>query len=230
MTPNPKRSTMRKPALFVMVLCLLALAAPALADSIQPLDVSFSRITDNSPEGAQVNLNLNISQVDTNTLLFQFSNLSAIESVISEIYFQDTQGLVANYEILNDLNAGTVLFEEGANPANLPGGQDYSFTTSFATEADNPSPKWGVSPNETLNIYLTLNQGVAVATLVDSLNSQGFRIGAHVISIAGGESDSFLSGGGGGAAAPEPGTMALMASGLIGGWLVRRRRGKKKAA
>ena len=33
---------MRKPALIVMVLWVLALASPALADSIQPLDLSFS--------------------------------------------------------------------------------------------------------------------------------------------------------------------------------------------
>lgn len=222
---------MRKPALLVMVLCLLALATPALADSIQPLDVGFNLITDNSPEGSQVNLNMNVSQVNANTVLVQISNLSLIESVISEVYFEDLNNLVSGYSILNEQNTGNVFFEDGASPGNLPGGQDYSFNTSFAMQADNPSPKYGVGSGESLVISLTLNQGVGVATLLESLGNQGFRVGAHVQSIAGNSSESYISGGGGGggAAAPEPGTMALMASGLIGGWLVRRR-SKKKAA
>ena len=114
---------MRKLAPVIMALCVLALALPAGADTIQPLDLNFSRITSNSSQGDQVNLNLNISQVDENTLLLEFSNLSGIASVVSEIYFQDLNGLVARYQILNNESTGTVLFEEGANPANLPGGQ-----------------------------------------------------------------------------------------------------------
>ena len=101
-------------------------------------------------------------------------------------------------------------------------------------QANNPSPKYGINPNETLTFSVDLSQGVAVATLVESLQSGAIRIGAHVQSIAGGTSDSFVNtpgggGGGGTAAAPEPGTMALMGSGLLAGWLVRRKRGRKGA-
>jgi len=220
---------MNKLAPLAVVLCALAMAVPAWADSIQPLDLSFSRITDNSAEGAQVNLNLNLSQAGDNTLLLEFSNLSGIESVVSEIYFQDLDGLVARYSILNEQNTGKVYFEEGASPGNLPGGQDLSFSTAFAMQADNPSPKYGISPDETLKVYLELSEGVGVATLVESLNSQGFRIGAHVQSIAGDASESFVSTPpGGGAAAPEPATLVLMGSGLLAGW-VYRRRGRKRA-
>lgn len=219
---------MRKLAPVIMALCLLALTQPAWADSFSPLDLGFNRITSNSSQGDQVNLNLNVSQVDANTLQFTFSNLSGIESVVSEIYFQDVNGMIARYQILNDQNIGRVVFEEGASPANLPGGQDISFSTSFAMQADNPSPKYGINPNEALTIYVDLNEGVAVATLLAGLQGGNVRIGAHVQSIAGGDSDSYVSGGGGGAAAPEPGTMALMGSGLLAGWLVRRR-GRKRS-
>ncbi|MCF8034954.1 MAG: PEP-CTERM sorting domain-containing protein [Desulfarculaceae bacterium] len=216
---------MKKPALVFMVLCALALASPALADSIQPLDLSFSRITDNSSVGDQVNLNLNISQVNDNTLVFELSNISGIEAVVSEIYFQDLDGLVARYQILNDQSTGKVRFEEGAKPGSLPGGNEISFSTAFAMQADNPSPKYGINASESLTVSLELASGVAVATLLESMGSQGFRIGAHVQSIAGGTSDSFVSGTpGGGAAAPEPATMLLMGSGLLAGWVVRRRR------
>jgi hypothetical protein len=214
--------TMRKLAPFIMALCLLALALPAWADSMTPLDIGFSRITGNSSLGDQVNLSVSVSQLDANTLQFTFSNLSGIESVVSEIYFQDLNGLIARYQILNDQNTGNVVFQEGASPGSLPGGQDISFSTSYAMGADNPSPKYGINPNETLSFTVQLSQGVGVATLVESLQSGALRIGAHVQSIGGGTSDSYVSGGGA-AAAPEPGTMALMGSGLLAGWLVRRR-------
>ncbi|MBU1154665.1 MAG: PEP-CTERM sorting domain-containing protein [Proteobacteria bacterium] len=219
---------MRKLAPFIMALCLLALALPAWADSISPLDIGFSRITGNSSQGDQVNLNVNVSQVDANTVQFTFSNLSGIESVVSEIYFQDLDGMLARYQILNDQNTGKVEFEAGAKPANLPGGQDISFSTAYAMQAENPSPKYGINPNETLVIYVDLKEGVTVATLLAGLNGGSVRIGAHVQSIAGGTSDSYVSDPGGGTAgAPEPGTMALMGSGLLAGWLVRRKRGRK---
>ncbi|MCF8044095.1 MAG: PEP-CTERM sorting domain-containing protein [Desulfarculaceae bacterium] len=221
---------MRKLAPFIMALCLLALALPAWADGISPLDIGFSRITGNSSQGDDVKLNLNVSQVDANTMQFTLSNLSGIESVVSEIYFQDLGGMISRYQILNEQNTGKVLFEDGANPGSLPGGNDISFSTSYAMQADNPSPKYGINPNEALVIYVDLGEGVTVATLLAGLNSGNVRIGAHVQSIAGGTSDSYVSGGGGGGeGAPEPGTMALMGSGLLAGWLVRRKRGRKGA-
>lgn len=218
---------MKKLAPIIMALCFLALALPAWADGISPLDFGFDRITGNSSQGDQVNLSLNVSQVDANTLQFTLSNLSGIESVVSEIYFQDLDGMIARYQILNDQSTGNVEFEEGASPGSLPGGQDISFSTSYAMQAENPSPKYGINPNESLTIYVDLGEGVTVATLLAGLTSGNIRIGAHVQSIAGGTSDSYVSGTGGGTAAPEPGTMALMGSGLLAGWLIKRR-GRKR--
>ena len=220
---------MSKFAPLIVIVWLLAWSAPAGADNIQPLDMNFSRITDNSAQGDQVQLNLTVSQVDDNTLMFELANLSGIESVVSEIYFQDTAGLIARYQILNDQSEGNVMFLDGASPGNLPAGQEVSFNTSFAMQADNPSPKYGISPGETLKLYLNLADGVGAATLVESLQSQGFRVGVHVQSIAGDASESYVSNtpGGGGAAAPEPATLLLMGSALVAGWGVRRRTRKR---
>lgn len=219
---------MKKLALVVITLLgVLPLPLPAWADTISPLDIGFTRITDNSAQGDEVALNLNVSQVDEATLLLQFSNLSGIESSVSEIYFQDLDGLIARYQILNDQNTGNVRYEEGAKPPGLPGGSTVNFATSFAMEADNPSTKYGINPEETLTFYIDLAEGVTMATLLEGLQSGSVRVGAHVQSIAGGTSDAYVSTTGGGAAAPEPGTMALVGSGLLAGWLVRRRAGKR---
>ncbi|RJX34694.1 MAG: PEP-CTERM sorting domain-containing protein [Desulfarculus sp.] len=207
-----------KKILAAMALVLaLASWSPALADSIDPFSLTFSRITDNSPVGDQVNVLLNVSQFDTDTMLFRFTNQSVLQSVVAEIYFYDALSLVGSMDIRNDLNVGLVTFIPGAHPGNLPGGDAYGFKTSFAalaTESSNPSPTYGINPGESLTLLLNFSSSAAINSLIAGLNDRDFMVGLHVVSIAGDQSDSFINNPPGGQV-PEPGTMLLMGSGLL---------------
>ncbi|MEW5911468.1 MAG: PEP-CTERM sorting domain-containing protein [Thermodesulfobacteriota bacterium] len=205
--------------LIVALTLLLSLAAwsPALADSFSSISLTFSRITDNSPVGDQVNVVLDISQFDTDTLLFRFTNQSVLQSVVAEIYFYDALSLVGSMDIRNDLNVGLVTFLPGAHPGSLPGGDAYGFKTSFAalaTESTNPSPTYGINPGESLSLLLNFSSAAAINSLVAGLNDRDFMVGLHVVSIAGVQSDSFINDPPGGQV-PEPASMLLMGSGLL---------------
>jgi PEP-CTERM motif-containing protein len=210
----------------VLVLALAPLSM-ALADTIDPINLSFSKIEGNT-QADQVNVNLKISQVDSDTLLLEFTNQSPLESVVSEIYFQDKDGVVNKVTLNNNENVGKVIFRDGAHPGNLPGGNPYNFSTAFAVEARNPSPKYGINPNETLKVYLDLNDSAAINSLLTGLAQEDFRVGMHVQSIGGDTSASYINTAPpGGGAVPEPGTMLLLGSALLGSWAVRRRRKKR---
>lgn len=213
---------MRKAMFLGVLVAAVLLASPALADNIQPLSLSFGRIT-GSGQADQVKVNLRISQVADDQLLLEFTNQSLLDSVVSEIYFQDSDGLVKSVQIQNEQNVGKVNFREGARPSDLPGGTPYNFNTSFAMEAKNPSPKYGVNPNETLKVLLNLGSSAAVNSLITGLQQQNFRVGLHVQSIGGQDSASFINTPPPGGAVPEPGTLVLVGSALLGSWGLRRR-------
>lgn len=208
----------------------LLIAGLALADNIAPLNLAFQRIAGDSAAD-QVNLSLRITQVGDQSVLLEFKNLSPLESVVSEIYLQDLDRLIRGLTIQNQESVGQVLFYGGAHPPELPGGQSYNFETTMAMEAKNPSPRWGIKPNETLKVLVELNSSAALNSLITGLQQQKFRVGLHVQSIGGKDSASFVNlvpppqd------AVPEPATLALAGSALLGSWVLRRRlekRGRK---
>ncbi|MEW5912656.1 MAG: PEP-CTERM sorting domain-containing protein [Thermodesulfobacteriota bacterium] len=214
---------MRKLLPLIALLLVLAPWAAAQADTIQPLELGFSRITSNSPYGDQVDVLMSISQLDSDSLLFRFTNQSSLSSVVSEIYFQDSDSLVSSLQIRNDLSVGKVYFTYGASPSDLPSGGSVNFSTSFAVEAKSPAPKWGISPGESLSLILNLTSSAAVNALVMGLSDQSFAVGLHITSIAGSQSDSFVNTPPPGSGVPEPGTMALMGSALLSGLGLRRK-------
>jgi len=107
----------------------------------------------------------------------------------------------------------------------------YNFETSLAMEAKNPSPKWGINPNESLKVLVELSSSAAGNSLITGLQQQKFRVGLHVQSIGGKRSASFINvAPGPHSAVPEPATLALVGSALLASWGLRRRlerRGRK---
>ncbi len=159
-------------------------------------------------------------------VLFTFTNTGAAQSTISEIYFDDGSLLGLAGLIDKDDGAGgdaNVDFSPGANPPDLPGRNNinpsFQVTAGFLADADNPAPKWGVSPGQWLGIIFDLQGTQTYADVITELTDGSLRIGMHVINFESGGSESFVNN-----PVPVPAAVWLLGSGLLGLVGVARRR------
>jgi len=193
-------------------------AAPASA-----LTLGFDCLTGNLAGDCAIGesqLVVDVNDIGGGSVEFHFRNLGPLASVISEIYFDDGS-LLALSSVID--GPGTN-FEPGANPPNLPGGQNasppFQVTATFLAEAI-PAPSMnGAGPSEWVKIQYTLQGGQTYADVINELASGDLRIGIHVIAFASGGSESFIN-----VPVPEPGTGLLVGLGLAGMATLRRRRG-----
>ena len=203
----------------------VALGLVLLGWAISPahaVTYGFTNITNDSPDVA-AQLSVDVTAVGGTQVGFKFFNNVGIASNIAQVYFDDVSpALLTGDPAISDSGAG-VAFHVGANPGNLPGGQDYSFDATDSVGADNPAPQNGVnSASEWLLIVFNLVTGTTFDDVLASLNSaDGFRIGLHVASIAGGTSDAYLT-----AAVPVPPALLLLGTALAGLGVLRRMKGR----
>ena len=158
-----------------------------------------------------------------NVVRFTFTNTGAGASSITDVYYDD--GALLELVQLIDADDGTggdagVDFSEGANPADLPGGElldpPFHVTSGFAADSDSPPPANGVNPGEWLGIEYTLEAGKNFSDVIAQLNDDTLRIGIHVQDFDGGGSEGFVH-------VPAPGAAALGLAGIgMVGWLKRR--------
>lgn len=216
-----------------------ALAAALLGGfslAAQALTIDFYCITNNSAANcangtAQLSVDVTSYGIGTGAggvdqVLFTFNNTGSAQSTISEIYFDD--GTLLGLAALIDRDTtglATVDFSQGANPPDLPGGSSiwpaFEVTAGFLADADNPAPKWGVSPGEWVGIVFDLQSGGDIADVIAELGDGRLRIGMHVINFANGGSESFVNN-----PVPVPAAIWLLGSGLVGfGAMSRRRNG-----
>ena len=189
----------------ILTLIVSAYTSTLKASNIYPLEVftSNGEYCDNSVLNLYFELTEHIATVD-----FIFQNESLVDSCIARIYFEDN--------LL--LDGGTIVEGEGtsfslpATPGDLPGGQTlnppFKRTCGFSIDAEPPCAHAGVNPGEFVKVTFDLVGGATFANLIDALNSSQMRIGAHIIALPDGSSESAVN-------IPEPATILLLGLGAV---------------
>ena len=191
--------------------------SPLHAGYVYPLK-SF---TGNGGYSDSLDLVVEVSDSGAGHVDFTFLNKSLFNSCIAAIYFDDA-GLLS---IANIINGPETSFFSGdkVTPRNLPAGKTIGFEVSDGLWADsyNPSPKNGVNSlkntEEWVTISCNLLNGSVFPNVINQLNAGSLRIGAHIIALPDGSSESAII-------IPEPITIYLL--GLSAMVLLRKRTSK----
>jgi hypothetical protein len=189
-----------------------ASSSPAAADTY-----GFSCITANTPGDCsilQAQLQLEVTAGSFNQVEFKFINSGPANSSITDVYFDDLLPPVLGTPVtITDSGAG-VSFKTGCSPKSLPGGNAYSFSTSYCADSSSPTQPMGVNPGEWLKVAYTLQGGSTFAQVIAALNSGAYRVGIHVQGFATGGSESGINVPPP-PQVPEPLTLTLLAIGAI---------------
>ena len=189
----------------LLAVCALPAAAATLG---------FGCITNNSATDCGIGesqLQVDVTDEAPGQVRFTFRQTGPDQAVISEIYFDG--GALAS--ISSIVNGTGVSFAQGANPPDLPGGNNatppFTVTPGLLAQAANPAPTNGVGAGEQVAIILNLQSGTTFSDVLTDLGNGSLRTGIHVISFASGSSESFVN-----TPLPEPANALLQLLVLAG--------------
>ena len=193
---------------FALVWAPLWIGSPAAAVEFE----AFTCITNNDAGDCAIGttqLSATVVQSGGDAVLM-ISMTGPQAGVVEQIFIESSFVTAISFQA--STATGVVAFGTGQVGGNLPGGAMVGFDEVFNIAADNPAPSNGigrhpqddVSP-QTGAFLLSLTGGDFSLLLAD------LRIGVHVIGYTSGGSESFVS-----TPVPEPGTFALLATGLLG--------------
>lgn len=156
---------------------LLVGAGPAAAVSFGFGCISNNSATDCATGEAQLAVDVTAGP-GASQVSFKFTNTGPNASSIADVYFDDGTLL----GIASILDGTGVDFEEGANPSNLPAGNnvDPDFDADFSADSEPPVQPNGVNPGEELTIVFDLASGFTFADTLAALGDGSLRIGIHV--------------------------------------------------
>lgn len=170
---------------------------------------------------AQTQIEMDVVSLATNQVAFTFRNAGPGASSVEGIYFDD--GTLLGISSVIDKDDGTgglsgVDFTAGsAAPPELPRAHNLSptfeTTAGFLADADAPTVKNGVNPDEWVTIVFALQSGGTYEDVVTELSNGELRVGLHVIGFESGGSESLVNEF---TPVPVPAAFWLLASGLVG--------------
>lgn len=192
----------------ILVVLFIAIQATVLnAGTVYPLMI----FTNTGGYFDDSNLDLYVEVTSIGSMVdFEIHNDSSIDSCIAAIYFDDSSML--SFDSIYESTG--LSFNTSATPQNLPARNELtpSIETDYSFGANNPAPHKGINPGLWLGLRFNLTNAT-FSDVTEALGNGSLRIGAHVIALPDGSSESAVT--------PEPATVCLLGLGGLG--LLRRR-------
>jgi hypothetical protein len=216
---------------------VLAGATPAQAFQFGTNNITGNSAT-NALAGSQ-QLNIRVTDatggenLNSNQVLFRFSNVGAATSSITQIYFDNGVSLGSINQVANS-GAG-VSFSKATGNLNLPGGNSLAskFVANFAVKANTPVSQMGVNNSTTaqgewVSVLFNLGPNKTLQSVMSEMSNGSLRVGMHVQAFGDGGSEAFVNQL---LVKPpikkkvaEPGTIAALSVVAVGAAMKRRRK------
>jgi hypothetical protein len=209
--------TLLKAVMCIVLMCLFVGTADA------GFTYSFVNITGNSATNAQVGedqLAVEVSDSGSSQVLFNFTNSGPEDCSITQIYFEDSLGLLDDVDSL--IESSGVDFVIDSSPGNLPGGNTISFVENYEVKPAPPVAPNGINPGESLGVVFNLADSFTYDDIIASLDDGFMRIGMHVQSFSDEGSESFVNNGRDNPVIPAPGAISLALVGISIARLLRK--------